>query len=128
MNFKSDDILAVSPSIKDLYSYKLKEVFSNVFETPTEVFLTSTGTASNSLALSALIEPFQDFGFEIKYPIQANELFVALPLNIVENIKANKVGFYEWGIPGENIYRFVTPCFTTENDLDSFKTVLKNLI
>lgn len=70
MNFKSDNTVGVSPEIMvalekanhgsessygaDGYSKKLKTRFSEIFECDSEYFLTSTGTAANSLALAAL--------------------------------------------------------------------------
>jgi len=74
MNFKSDNIVGIHPQImesilaanqgsepsygNDSYSQRLQEKFSEVFETQVSVYLTSTGTAANSLALSALTPPF----------------------------------------------------------------------
>lgn len=75
MNFKSDNICATSAPIMkaivdanhgaqnsygaDEYSKKLKQKFSEIFEKEVSVFLTSTGTAANCLALSAFAHPHQ---------------------------------------------------------------------
>lgn len=74
MNFKSDNVAAANPEIieaiaaanvgyqpsygADEYSAKLQEKLSEVFECKVAVYLTSTGTAANSLALAALVEPY----------------------------------------------------------------------
>jgi threonine aldolase len=74
MNFKSDNIVGVHPKImaailqansgtegsygNDSYSLALKEKFCEIFETEVAIYLTSTGTAANSLALSALVPPY----------------------------------------------------------------------
>lgn len=43
----------------DDYSSQLQEAFSILFEREVHVFLTNTGTAANSLALSALVRPYK---------------------------------------------------------------------
>ena len=71
MNFKSDNIVGISPQIldaiikanlgvdasygNDIYTSKLKFKLSEIFETDVEVYLTSTGNESNCLALSSLV-------------------------------------------------------------------------
>ena len=75
MNFKSDNITAVSPEIMeaihaanhgtqpsygaDAYSETLKKTFSEVFEKEVSVYLTNTGTAANSLSLASLVRPYE---------------------------------------------------------------------
>lgn len=75
MNFKSDNTTAISPEIMeaiqkanhgfqpsygcDLYSLQLQERLSELFETPVSIYLTNTGTAANSLSLSALVAPYE---------------------------------------------------------------------
>jgi threonine aldolase len=75
MNFKSDNIGPISPEIiqaiieansgnqssygADDYTFELKKRMSEIFETDVIVFLTSTGTAANSLALSSLVKPYE---------------------------------------------------------------------
>jgi threonine aldolase len=70
MHFKSDNTANVSQQIldalqkvnigyassygEDEYSAKLKEKLEQIFEHPVDFFLTNTGTAANSLALSAV--------------------------------------------------------------------------
>ena len=70
MDFKSDNITKIHPQIlesiisantgvepsygNDSYTHKLKIKLSEVFEKEISLYLTSTGTAANSLALSAL--------------------------------------------------------------------------
>lgn len=75
MNFKSDNVVPVSHQImqalidsnehcepsygNDHYSKRLTQKFSEFFEKDVVVYLTSTGTAANSLALSALVNPYE---------------------------------------------------------------------
>jgi len=75
MNFKSDNIIGVHPTImdaiikanqgtepsygNDAYSKKLVQKFSEVFETDVKVFLVNTGSVANSLGLSALVKPYE---------------------------------------------------------------------
>lgn len=75
MNFKSDNIGPISSEIiqaiieanqgtqysygADDYTLELQKRMSEVFEKDVIVYLTSTGTAANSLALSALVEPYE---------------------------------------------------------------------
>jgi threonine aldolase len=75
MNFKSDNIGAISAEIlqaiidanngtqysygADEYTLQLQKQMSEVFEKDVIVYLTSTGTAANSLALSSLVEPYE---------------------------------------------------------------------
>ena len=70
INFSSDNLTEVCPEIMealvaankgnmmpygaDEYTQRLKEKFSELFETPVTVFPVATGTAANSLALSAI--------------------------------------------------------------------------
>jgi len=74
MNFKSDNTSGVSPEIlqaiteintgfsasygTDDVSKKLKARVAEIFECDVEIYMTSTGTASNNLALSALVSPY----------------------------------------------------------------------
>ncbi|USO02072.1 MAG: low specificity L-threonine aldolase [Alphaproteobacteria bacterium] len=75
MNFKSDNIAPIHPHIlkaisdantglqnsygDDEYSNALKEKISQIFEKDVEIFLVSTGSISNCLALSSLCLPYQ---------------------------------------------------------------------
>ncbi len=43
----------------DDYSLALNKQMSKIFEKDVIVYLTSTGTAANGLALSALVEPYE---------------------------------------------------------------------
>lgn len=75
MNFRSDNICAISPPImeaiikanhgaqksygQDNYSKELKDKLSDIFEKQVSVFLANTGTAANCLALTAIIKPYE---------------------------------------------------------------------
>ncbi len=75
MNFTSDNVAPAHPKILeailmanqgyepaygvDDYSQKLQRKFSDLFEKEVSVFLTNTGTASNCLALSSMVRPYE---------------------------------------------------------------------
>ena len=75
MNFKSDNVGPISSEIiqaiieankgnqasygADSYSLELQKRMSEVFEKDVIVYLTTTGTAANSLALSSLVKPYE---------------------------------------------------------------------
>lgn len=75
MNFTSDNVAPAHPKILeailsvnhgyepaygiDSYSDKIQQKLSNVFEKDVSVFLTNTGTASNCLALSSMVKPYE---------------------------------------------------------------------
>lgn len=74
MNFKSDNAAGVSTEIMkavmaanegcaasygaDEYSKKLRDKVAEIFEHDVSIYLTSTGTAANGLALAALVPPY----------------------------------------------------------------------
>lgn len=75
MNFTSDNVTPAHPKILeailianqgyepaygvDSYSHELQKRLSDVFEKEVSVFLTNTGTASNCLALSSMVRPYE---------------------------------------------------------------------
>jgi threonine aldolase len=74
-----------------------------------------------------LADIFVSQGFKLKHPVQSNEVFVCLPEKIAKNLQDNGSSFYEWGVPGSNLYRFVTSCFTQNSDLEVLKKHLRAL-
>lgn len=75
---------------------------------------------ANTMAKN-LVRLFDHYDVEMKYPVEANEVFVTIPKNIAEHLRARGVGFYDWGVPGENLYRFLTSCFTSTRDLEGLR-------
>ncbi len=75
MNFTSDNVTPAHPKIleailkanqgyepaygADGYSHHLQKRLSDIFETEVSAFLTTTGTASNCLALSSMVKPYE---------------------------------------------------------------------
>ena len=75
MNFKSDNVVPISPEIiqaiieanqgtqssygADDYSLELQKQLSLIFEKDIILYLTNTGTAANCLALSSLVDPYE---------------------------------------------------------------------
>lgn len=68
---------------------------------------------------------FRNNGVSIRYPVQANELFVGLSPARVEYLIQHNCGFYEWD-EQSNLYRFVTSFFTTDADITTFEDCLSN--
>ncbi len=89
MNFKSDNTAAVCPEIiqalieanaghqpsyaEDIFTKKLQLLVNEIFETKTKIFFANTGTAANSLALSAIIPPHGAVFCHTEAHIQTNE-------------------------------------------------------
>ena len=58
-------------------------------------------------------------GVEFAYPVEANELFVRLPLPVIEGLLADGFMFYRWE-PDGSLIRIVTTFDTAEADVDLF--------
>ena len=63
---------------------------------------------------------------KIMCPVEANELFISLPIETANYLRQNNYSFYEWGA-GTGIYRFVTSCFTTDSDIENLAVCLDKL-
>ncbi len=75
---------------------------------------------ANTMA-QKLLTLFNHHGIKAKYPVEANELFVTLSKETAEHLRSNGVGFYDWGLPGNGLYRFLTSCFTNDHDIESLR-------
>ncbi len=64
-----------------------------------------------------LAQIFDKYNIEIIYPVESNQLFVKLSSKYVKHLRQNNCGFYGWGSPDAEIYRFVTSFFTSNDDL-----------
>lgn len=89
MNFKSDNTAAVCPEVleaicdanhrhaasysNDEYTKRLQKKVDEIFETQTSIYFTSTGTAANALALSALVPPYGAVFCHAEAHIQTDE-------------------------------------------------------
>jgi threonine aldolase len=64
-------------------------------------------------------------GLRLVQPVQANELFVAMPDRVIDTLLAEGFEFYRWpvsaGIPSP-VIRLVTSFCTTVADVDAFVT------
>jgi len=78
-----------------------------------------------NLMAQKLADIFHKFNFLPYWSVEANEIFVELPNKIVDYLNSNDVKFYDWHLPGKQLYRFVTSCFTTEADLEKFDQYLE---
>ncbi|MDX1901510.1 MAG: low specificity L-threonine aldolase [Gammaproteobacteria bacterium] len=68
---------------------------------------------------------FQQFNLHPHWSVDANEVFVTLPKHVADALMALDVKFYDWYSPTNDLYRFVTSCFTSEHDMNTFKEHLK---
>lgn len=73
-----------------------------------------------------LLKLFETYQIKPKYPVEANELFLILPKNLADHLQKSGVGFYPWGIPQENLYRFVTSFLTSTQDIEQLHDILKD--
>lgn len=82
--------------------------------------------ATHANAMAHKVEQvFRTHNKDLAYPVQANELFVTLSDSCVEYLRKQGVGFYNWGMPGAGLYRFVTSWYTTEADVAGLNACLK---
>ncbi|MBO89160.1 MAG: low specificity L-threonine aldolase [Rickettsiales bacterium] len=65
-------------------------------------------------------------GVEFAYPVEANELFVRLPLPVIEGLLADGFMFYRWE-PEGSLIRMVTNFETAESDVDLFIETARRL-
>jgi len=77
-----------------------------------------------------LSQIFQDHSIEIIYPVESNELFVTFPAKLSEYLKERKCGFYDWSTSNirNGLYRFVTSCFTSNDDILAFNDCLNEYV
>jgi threonine aldolase len=59
-------------------------------------------------------------GLRLRYPVEANEVFVELPDRISEGLLAAGFGFYPRGVADDRFVRLVTAFSTSEADVDAF--------
>ena len=59
-------------------------------------------------------------GAKFETPVEANELFVDLPANVVDGLEADGFQFYRWGDENGTVIRLVTAFNTKAEDVDAF--------
>ena len=83
---------------------------------------------ANKTALR-LSSVFSKNNLKVEYPVEANEVFVRMPSNLASHLYKNNGSFYEWRAPDNNgnngLYRFVTSCFTTEDELSKLDNTIQ---
>jgi threonine aldolase len=82
---------------------------------------------ANDAALN-LASIFLKNNINLEYKVQANEVFVRMPNLLAQYLNKNNGSFYEWEKANElglSLYRFVTSCFTKEEDLKLLDECLK---
>jgi threonine aldolase len=58
-------------------------------------------------------------GARLRYPVEANEIFVELPEPVIGGLLAAGFGFYRWGGPASTCIRLVTAFDTRPEDVDA---------
>lgn len=61
---------------------------------------------------------FTSYDLQIAFPVEANEVFVYLPRQLANYLQEQGASFYEWSPLTTNLYRFVTSCFSTDQDIN----------
>ncbi len=64
---------------------------------------------------------------KILYPVDANELFFTLSSDVETQLRNQGCKFYKWH-SAENMYRFVTSFYTTDQDIDTFDLCLQSVL
>lgn len=57
-------------------------------------------------------------GASLRHPVDGNEVFVTLPLAVIEGLEAAGAQFYRWGDPADATIRLVTSWATASGDVD----------
>lgn len=64
---------------------------------------------------------------ELYHPVEANEVFVALPEHVIQGLEKTGFAFYRWQDPTSPVIRLVTSFNTNVADVDQFIQTAKNL-
>lgn len=83
--------------------------------------------AHANAAGAKLASIFQKHQLKLEYPVEANEIFVRIPTKLAEYLYQNNGNFYEWEKQEDNkdgLYRFVTSCFTSGEQLNQLDVYL----
>ena len=59
------------------------------------------------------------FGARVEFPVEANEVFARLAPGQAERLRAAGFGFYEWGDPADDLFRFVVAWDTPPAAIDA---------
>ncbi len=71
---------------------------------------------SNAMA-QELATTLTRMGAELLHPVEANEVFVRIPDDLVQHLKTRGAAFYPWAADGPFSHRFVTSWATTDADI-----------
>lgn len=66
-------------------------------------------------------------GVELLHPVEANEIFIRLPLNVVAGLRAAGFDFYDWPGAAPGTIRLVTSFATRAEDVAKFVATAKTL-
>lgn len=84
--------------------------------------------AGHANAMAArLAEGLALAGIALVHPVEANEVFAALPSPLAAHLRARGASFYDWPMPGggAGAYRFVTSFATAAESVDGFLALVK---
>ena len=82
-------------------------------------------SSANQIATQAAEVLQRCIGVKLLYPVEANEIFVRMSERLSSHLRAHGIAFYDWGLPGENHYRFVTSFNTHSLAIESLKIACK---
>ncbi|HLD95192.1 MAG TPA: beta-eliminating lyase-related protein [Alphaproteobacteria bacterium] len=77
-------------------------------------------------AARELEEIFKNHAYEAYYPVQSNALFIKLDNQLATHLQESGVGFYPWTKVTKDLYRFVTNCFSSKEEIETFKNVIES--
>jgi threonine aldolase len=66
-------------------------------------------------------------GVELLHPVEANEIFIRLPLNVVDGLRQAGFDFYDWPGAAPGTIRLVTSFATKGEDVAKFVATAKAL-
>lgn len=85
----------------------------------------NNATIANEMA-KMLKSVFEKAKIKIAYPVEANEIFCIMNDKLATHMTNSGCNFYPWSSSDYKMYRFVTSCFTTKNEIESVKQCLEN--
>ncbi len=59
-------------------------------------------------------------GVALEHPLQSNEIFIRMPAQVIEGLRADGFLFHPWGDPANHVSRLVTSFATANADVDRF--------
>lgn len=132
----AEAVVFFDPALAENFSYRRKRgghlfsksrFFAAQFLAMLEGDLWRELAGAANAAASALGAGAEAAGFPPAYPVQANEVFLRLPVTLAAALKDEGARFYAWGPEAgpEGLYRFVCSYETTREEVEMFANRLK---